>query len=1554
MGIPDGKLGRPGPESSLNPAVCQLKEDRGRIRATIRTKVREKGSSSFKYLNLLVDSGNSVDTLMSMEYFTRLTNKGKEDIIPIKRKTNAKAANNAEMKFIGRPEQPIMVTFFSPNPEEKRVVNWIVRPLIVEDLCTDFLMSWPDMIRLKAAIRADTAQFTLHIDKKKPLDIPVGIIKKKRRLDIKVKRKFTIAALEEAIFTVIVPKGVRDEELLLEPDENLMRQTKLIMANSVDKVREGKQVHVRILNPNNTPVTFAKKKVIGKAVPFAEEPSPKCEAALLKEVKRVVKEKIKKRETGTGAQQLIKTKKPKNKKELFKRIWTELDFDNQEITLTKQEKLELVDIFMDVPDALALGPYDVGLVKGVECAIDTGDHPPISEKVRPMGKQKLKAFRDQVKRWFGQKVASWGSGPWSSALVVVSKDNGGLRFCADYRKLNKITKKDVRPVANLNEKIATLKGENKETPTLWASIDLSDAYHCVPIRKEDQDKAAIITPLGLIKMNRMAFGLCNAPAIYHQVTQILEEQLRKTHPEACKSTLMYFDDALIGGYGFQDLKDKLHAFLKVVAKVGCKVQPRKCKIGKKLKWLGHLLDENGISPDKGLVQTMMEWDFPQTNYDLEVRCGLINYFRKFVKNFASKTDAIFDLKKTTERWRKGNKKAQIDWHANPLCQQQWENVIKELTSPPVLAHPDWSENRQPFILTVDSSSKGVGAILSQRQWVKQEDGTKILTERPLQYASKKLNDAQKHYSAYKLELFGLISACAHWRYFLIDDKFIVRSDHKALKWLRETINKKLPVPLARWQEILNADYDFEFEWVPGSQMKGADALSRKKYKDGDNGIMADFIERDDPLWLQCNVDPETAATSESDEFWIPIMAKRQKRPDDGIIGAITRSKTKNKNPKQDDTQINDEEDDDDQPWPSPNQYQELDENGEEEDEDGLNFEPGKGPPMAKFETPEETWDTLVRGMPVVEEEDEDVEINLKPNIAYWWYEYIRQAQNLNLAISNIREHIESKRNWPKNAKEIKKLVEQQFQDQERFVDQDEKRLEIEESKSLLTKLLAERNRGSEFLVYRDKKSHKDPGIVMIKKKVENQTRRLLLIPPELSTTHIQMVHHGHGTFHRGIDQTIAACRKMFYFPNMEGLIQQYIKTCKQCLEGKKMPNQYNPELGRTSSLANPRLKKFALDIVEMPKGKYGFKYLLSCLDTSTRWVEAWPLRRATAKNIARIITEDIISRYGENLTFICDRGSSFMSQKLMEVVTKHGCHRYFGTAYHPDSLAVERHHRTLVSLVRILLIDKNLSKEHWPDQIPLALYTMRCTPDTDTHTSAFERVYGYPPATQINTFTGVNPDENIIEEEPTVVRTNVNETISPYSKKITEENTVMEQEDHIEHQGRKLTKQPGKDREYYVEVCSLAWQQEHHQTKKDDASEKKHHTNKGNLGKRTKNWIPIKNELVDYKRKIDPESIDSKKLARLWHGTYSVTDIKPGGKTVDIQAMAMNDHNEWVPATKKTKQVYIGLLRPTLTLAFRNRPKNNNLKPDWINNYEQRHQNKKSPKVINHTMTKNT
>ena len=1565
MGLGVGKLGQPDPESSVSPAICNINGDKGRIRATVRTKVREQGSSSYKYLNILVDSGNSVDTLMSLEYFKRLTKLNKEDLIPIKRTTPAKAANNEEMKFLGRPETPLTVTFFSPDPEEKRVVNWIVKPLIVEDLCTDFLMSWQDMVKLKASIRADTATFTLNMEPQEPLHLPVGIIKKRRNLQVKVKRKLTIAPLHEAVIAVVVPKGVKDEELLLEPNETLMEKSKTVMAYSVDRVRHGNHVHMRIMNPNDHPVTFPKKTVIGQALTFSNEPSPKNEAALLAEVNKVINRK---RETGTGAEQLLKTRQPKTRREMFKRIWTELDFDNQEVTLSKQQRTELVEVFMDVPDALALGPYDIGLVKDVECEIDTGDHPPIAEKVRPMGKKKLKAFRDQVKRWFGQKVATWGSGPWSSALVVVAKQNGGFRFCADYRSLNKITKKDVRPVANLNEKIATLRGENKETPTLWASIDLSDAYYCVPIKKEDQDKAAIITPLGLIKMNRMAFGLCNAPAIYHRVTQILEEQLMDKDPEACKSTLMYFDDALIGGYGFQDLKNKIHSFLKVVAKVGCKVQPRKCKIGKKLKWLGHLLDENGISPDNGLVQTMLDWEAPTTNYDLEVRCGLINYFRKFVKNFAAKTDAIFDLKKTAEKWKKGTKKAPIDWYENPLCQQQWENVMKELTSPPVLAHPDWSEGRQPFILTVDSSARGVGAILSQKQYVTQPDGKKILVERPLQYASKKLNDAQRHYSAYKLELFGLISACAHWRYFLIDDKFIVRSDHKALKWLRETVNRKLPVPLARWQEILNADYDFDFEWVPGTQMKGADALSRKKYRDGDEGIMNDVIDREDPLWINSDVDPEAAAVEESDEFWIPIMAKRQPRKYAGIVGAITRSKKKTTTKKQtmdvgpmndyikkffgksEQTPQPEEEDNDDQPWPSPSQ---IDENPEEEDEDGLNFQPGEGPPMAEFETPEETWDSLVKGLPPVEEEEEDMEVKLRPNIAYWWYEYVRHAQNLNGAISHLREHIESNGQWPKSSKDVKSLVNTKFSEQEKFASTDKEKEKIEDNKILLTKLLNEQQRGSQFIVYKDKEAYKDPGIVMVKKKVQTQTRRLLLIPPEITTTHVQMVHHAQGTFHRGIEQTTAICRKMFYFPNMDGIIQNYIKTCKQCVEGKKLPNQYQPELGRTSSLANPRLTKFAIDLVEMPKGKYGFKYILSMLDTSSRWMEAWPLRRANAAAIAKIIKDDVITRYGENLTFVCDRGSSFISKKLMEVIEKHGCHRYFGTIYHPNSLSVERHHRTLVSLLRIFLIDKKLPKEQWPDQIPMALYTMRCTPDTDTYTSAFERVYGRPPATQINSLTGVRTEDNIIQEDKDIeVRKDVNTDISPYPNQEVEESKVIDDGDHVKVDGRRLKKHPGKNEEFYAEVNSLAWQQEKHQTTKDKASEKRHYYNKESYGRRTKPWKPTPNELVDYKRQVDPSSPDSRKLARLWHGPYGLKTILPGNKTAEIVELAMNEENEWVQSRPRKRRVYIGLLRPTLTFAFQNRPRGEDLKPEWIKQYEQRH--KERAKIKHHATANNS
>ena len=982
---------------------------------------------------MLIDSGNSADNLISYDYYRRISKNC--EIVPYDMEAPV-TANNERLPILGRAKIPLEIKFFSPDPKETRHVTWRVRPLVVDGLVNDFLMCLKAQEEIDGSLRMKTRTFTLRFDgPEPPLVIPVG----RRDIRCVTKNKITIPAHCEKIVDLVVPDSLVGEEHIVEPNEDTI-ESGVLSVNVLDKIRPGGVTYMRMWNVQDHPVTIPRGTEWALANPYSDEPHEDCVYALASNVAKLREESLRQlartanvnrvnrgrpvmrvapsganlrskgsknleplrndlsshkstryqvdlkneetpgRETGTGAEQLLKEHWPRTKKEMLKRLWSELNFDSPDVKLSRKEKMAVVKVFASVPKALALGPFDVGFIKGLELAIETGDHPPIADKCRPLPKKRLEALKAQVRRWLGQGVAEWGNGPWASATVVVGKQNGGLRFCADYRALNKITERDARPVAHMGEKLARLKSDHSVKPKFFASIDLSDAYYCVPIKEEHRDKSAMISPLGLLKFNRMSFGLKNAPAMWNQVTQMIENKMMEKNPEIGNALLMYFDDAVLSATTFDDLCVKLQAFLEVIAEIGCKVQPRKCMIGQRLKWLGHIFDENGIYPNNDFLQTMKSRDFSVfNNKEMATIAGQLEWVEKFVHNTKAKTHAIWELKAKYPAWRKNTKPVPIDWFADPRCQEQWDAIMEELCSEPVLAHPDWSDDRSPFIVEVDTSSQGIGAILSQEQWVNDPITGERLPEkqeRVLSFASKRLKGAQAHYSAYKLELCGVLSAVQHWHYFLIDGPFIVRSDHRALKWLTETINTKLPAVLQRWQEILTGDYEFEFQWVPGSQMKGADALSRKRYVEGDYGNMADIKLREDSLWAECDVDPEEAAVREDDEFWLPIVSNKRKRMAGesvcSIVGALTRSKRR----KLEDSKGNGSK------FLEPstsisNPDENLQENHNEDQPEEDLFSNGEGPPLAQFETPEEDWGDVMDGLSQFEDEDEeDMEVKI--------------------------------------------------------------------------------------------------------------------------------------------------------------------------------------------------------------------------------------------------------------------------------------------------------------------------------------------------------------------------------------------------------------------------------------------------------------------------------------------------------------------------------------------------------------------------------------------------
>ena len=97
--------------------------------------------------------------------------------------------------------------------------------------------------------------------------------------------------------------------------------------------------------------------------------------------------------------------------------------------------------------------------------------------------------------------------PWGAPVLFAPKKDGALRFCIDYRWLNKKTIRNRYPLPFPEEMMDRLRGAR-----VFSKIDLKSGYWQVPIREEDIPKTAFRTRLGLFEFLVMPFGVTNAPS----------------------------------------------------------------------------------------------------------------------------------------------------------------------------------------------------------------------------------------------------------------------------------------------------------------------------------------------------------------------------------------------------------------------------------------------------------------------------------------------------------------------------------------------------------------------------------------------------------------------------------------------------------------------------------------------------------------------------------------------------------------------------------------------------------------------------------------------------------------------------------------------------------------------------------------------------------------------------------------------------------------------------------------------------------------------------------
>ena len=458
--------------------------------------------------------------------------------------------------------------------------------------------------------------------------------------------------------------------------------------------------------------------------------------------------------------------------------------------LTENQLVDLAKLFSEYDVVLSEKPGKTNVIEH-DIEMEPGVRP-IRQKSYPIPQAKVEKVKAEVESMLNLDVIEESTSPWSSPYLMVPKPDGSARFCVNYKKVNSLSKFDAYPMPRIDEIVGRIGPAKYIT-----KLDLCKGYWQVPLTERSKQYTAFSTPLGLFQFKYLPFGLHGAPASFQRM---MDRLLRGKEGYAAA----YMDDLVIFSPDWESHLVHVSDVLETLKQANLTAKPSKCSFGQsKVNYLGYVVGEGIIEPQKTKVEAVANKTQPKTKKDVKSFLGLTGYYRKFVPNYADIAAPLSDLtrKKQPEK---------VVW--TDKCEEAFQKLKTMLCSEPVLKNPDFEKE---FILQTDASDRGLGAVLSQLD----DDGK----DHPILYLSRKLYPREENYATIEKECLAIKWAVESLQYYLLGRKFRIVTDHQPLKWLNQMKdnNKRL----TRWSIDLQP-YCFEVLHRSGITNGNADGLSR--------------------------------------------------------------------------------------------------------------------------------------------------------------------------------------------------------------------------------------------------------------------------------------------------------------------------------------------------------------------------------------------------------------------------------------------------------------------------------------------------------------------------------------------------------------------------------------------------------------------------------------------------------------------------------------------------------------------------------------------------------
>ncbi|GJX38909.1 putative reverse transcriptase domain-containing protein [Tanacetum coccineum] len=239
---------------------------------------------------------------------------------------------------------------------------------------------------------------------------------------------------------------------------------------------------------------------------------------------------------------------------------------------------------------------------------------PVARPLYRLAPPEMQELSTQLQELSDKGFIRPSSSPWGAPVLFVKKKDRSFWMCIDYRS------------------------------RVYSKIDLRSGYHQLRVREEDIPKTEFRTRYGYYEFQVMSFGLTNAPEIF------MDLKNRLCKPYLDRFVIVFIDDILIYSKNKKEHEGHLKLILRLLKEEKLFAKFSKCEFWlSKVKFIGHMIDSEGIHVDPSKIKSVKDWASPKTPTEIRQFLELLSDYNCEIRYHPEKTNVVADALSRKER-----------------------------------------------------------------------------------------------------------------------------------------------------------------------------------------------------------------------------------------------------------------------------------------------------------------------------------------------------------------------------------------------------------------------------------------------------------------------------------------------------------------------------------------------------------------------------------------------------------------------------------------------------------------------------------------------------------------------------------------------------------------------------------------------------------------------------------------------------------------------------------------------------------------------------------------